>query len=405
MATIKIKYRRSTVDGKEGTVYFKVIHNRIARQVNTGYKLLPHEWDDAKATFSLDHATITRKAYLEKASCGIVKDKLRLGQIVQQLDMSAKPYTADNVVTEFHHPTPKRDFIVFAWQYIGELKAIGKPVAQNHATALRSFIKFHGNGALPFSEVNGNKMMEYEAWLKQQGLCRNSTSCYMRNLHAIYNHAVEEGVCMPGSNPFRHVYTGIDETQKRAVVIDSIKLINDADLSSLPKLAFARDLFMFSFLTRGMSFVDMCYLTSKNLNNGFLAYRRRKCGQLITIKWEPPMEKLIRQYKDLCYKDFLLPIITTDDDAKAKRQYKSANQRVNNALKKLGEMLGLPIKLTTYVARHSWATAAQKRNISLSTISRCMGHKSEEMTSVYLASIDTSDMDDANNLIIKSLGL
>lgn len=247
--------------------------------------------------------------------------------------------------------------------------------------------------------------MEYEAWLKQQGLCRNSTSCYMRNLHAIYNHAVEEGVCLPGSNPFRHVYTGIDDTQKRAVVIESIKLINDADLSSKPKLAFARDLFMFSFLTRGMSFVDICFLTSKNLSNGFLSYRRRKCGQLIIIKWEPPMEKIVRRYKDSCYNDFLLPVVTTDDNVKAKRQYKSANQRVNNALKKLGEMLGLPIKLTTYVARHSWATAAQKKNISLSTISRCMGHKSEEMTSVYLASIDTSDMDDANNLIIKSLGL
>lgn len=114
MATIKIKYRKSTVDGKEGTVYFKVIHNRVARQINTVYKLLPHEWDDANGKVFQDDAPASRKAYLEKISCGIIKDKLRLEQIVQQFDLSAKPYTADNVVTEFLHPSPQRDFILYA---------------------------------------------------------------------------------------------------------------------------------------------------------------------------------------------------------------------------------------------------------------------------------------------------
>ena len=128
----------------------------------------------------------------------------------------------------------------------------------------------------------------------------------MRNLRAIYNRAVSEGLVVQ-RNPFKHVYTGIDKTKKRAVSLSVIRRIRDLDLNK-KSLIFARDIFMFSFYTRGMSFVDMAFLKKKDLQNGILTYRRKKTGQQLFIKWEKPMQELIDKY-NTSETSYLLPII------------------------------------------------------------------------------------------------
>lgn len=169
----------------------------------------------------------------------------------------------------------------------------------------------------------------------------------------------------------------------------------------MPATDYARDLFMFSFYTRGMSFVDMAYLKKKDLQNGVLAYRRQKTGQQLFIKWEKPMQEIVAKY-DTTGTPYLLPIIR-NMEKDARKQYKNAAHLVNAKLKKLGEQLGLGIPLTTYVARHAWASIAKSKNIPVSTISEAMGHDSETTTRIYLASLDTSVVDKANSLILKSL--
>lgn len=164
---------------------------------------------------------------------------------------------------------------------------------------------------------------------------------------------------------------------------------------------YARDLFMFSFYTRGMSFVDMAYLKKKDLQNGILVYRRRKTGQQLSVKWERPMQEIVDRY-DTGNTPYLLPVIR-DMASDTRRQYLSAAHLTNAKLKMLGEQLGLAITLTTYVARHAWASIARSKNIPVSTISEAMGHDSESTTLIYLASLDTSQVDKANTLILNSL--
>ena len=118
----------------------------------------------------------------------------------------------------------------------------------------------------------------YEAWLHGKGITKNSSSFYMRILRAVYNRAVEKELTS-NRNPFKHVYTGVDKTVKRAIPLKAIKKIKNLDLSLHPALDFARDMFLFSFYTRGMSFIDMAYLKKKDLQNGILSYRRHKTGQ------------------------------------------------------------------------------------------------------------------------------
>ena len=251
-----------------------------------------------------------------------------------------------------------------------------------------------------FNDIDATLMMEYEDYLKSNGLIPNTISFYMRNLRAVYNRAVEKGITVQ-RNPFRYVYTGVDKTVKRALSVSMIRKIRDLDLRKSPSMDYARDIFMFSFYTRGMSFVDMAYLKKKDLQHGVLSYRRQKTNQQLFIKWEKPMQQIIDKY-DTSQTPYLLPIIK-DVNSDARRQYHNASHLVNTKLKKIGVDLGLPVVLTSYVARHTWASVAHSKNISLSVISEAMGHDSENTTRIYLASLDMSVIDKANEIILKSL--
>ncbi|MBR5856412.1 MAG: integrase catalytic domain-containing protein, partial [Bacteroidales bacterium] len=171
------------------------------------------------------------------------------------------------------------------------------------------------------------------------------------------------------------------------------------DLASNRSLELARDLFLFSFYTRGMSFVDMSYLTTHNLNDGILSYRRKKTGQLLFIKWEKCMQDIVDKYRVDCYGEYLLPIIT-NPLYDSRKQYLNSLSYTNKKLKKIACQIGLHTTLTMYVARHSWASIAKQNKIPISIISEGMGHDSESTTQIYLASLDTSAVDRANNIIL-----
>ena len=262
-------------------------------------------------------------------------------------------------------------------------------------------MKFRDGQDILLCEIDGDIMMLYEAWLKANGNCPNTTSFYMRILRAVYNRAVEKELTEQ-KYPFKHVYTGIDKTVKRAVPLKAIKRIKELDLTLKPHLDYARDMFLFSFYTRGMSFIDMAYLKKSDLKNGILTYRRRKTGQQLTIKWEKCMEEIVTKYEDRSATQYMLPIITSPF-ANERVQYRNALYRVNTALKEVARLVNISIPLTMYCARHGWANIAKSKNIPLSVISEGMGHDSEETTRIYLASLDTSVVDRANSLILKDL--
>ena len=152
---------------------------------------------------------------------------------------------------------------------------------------------------------------------------------------------------------------------------------------------------------RGMSFVDMAYLRKTDLRGGVVSYVRQKTGRQLTIKWEDMMQEIVDKY-DTSGSPYLLPIIR-NAEADTRRQYKSALRLMNNSLKTIQEMAGLSAPLSSYVARHTWATLAKERHVSLSVISEAMGHDSEKTTKIYLASLDTSEVDIANRSILDAL--
>lgn len=402
MATVKVKFRPSSVITKEGTLYYQITHDRVVRQINTGYKLYPTEWHSFTSQIVVPpNAEESRYHYLLALQNNLKKETARLAEIIVRLNRTDSAYTADRIVELYNLRSDNDSFLLFTRNLIVQLKQIGKiPTAETYTCALNSFIRFQGETDLLWEAVDSNLMIEYEVYLKAEGVCPNTSSYYMRSLRAIYNRAVEKELTIQ-RYPFKHVYTGIDKTVKRAVPVTVIRQIRNLNLEHNPMLDYARDIFMFSFYTRGMSFVDMAYLKKKDLHNGILSYRRQKTNQQLFIKWEKPMQEIIDKY-DTTGTPYLLPIIK-DVGKDERRQYKNASHLVNCKLKKIGIQLGLTIPLTTYVARHGWASIAKSKNIPISTISEAMGHDSENTTRIYLASLNTSVIDKANSLIIKSI--
>jgi len=402
MASIKVKFRPSTIDGKEGTLYYQVIHNRVVRQINTDYKLFVSEWESHSDTVVLhkDHAEVERDNHLLSIVEHIKWDKEKLEKVIQTLNQSGT-FTADDVVLHFHDKGQEVLFNDYIRQQIARLKRLGKVrTSETYAAALKSFSGFMNDKEVSFNELNADLLAEYEAYLKGRDNSPNTISFYMRILKAVYNRAVENGLTEQ-RHPFKSVYTGVEKTLKRAISLNDIKRIKGLDLSLKPNLDFARDMFLFCFYTRGMSFVDMAYLKKKDIANGVLTYRRKKTGQQLFIRWEKCMQEIIDKYP-VNETEFLLPLITRPNED-YRKQYANALHHVNRLLKKIGEMIDLPIPLTMYVGRHSWASIAKSRNVPISVISEGMGHDSEATTQIYLASLDTSVVDRANKKILNLL--
>lgn len=293
-------------------------------------------------------------------------------------------------------------FVAYARALTARLEDEHRPVAEKYRIALSRFGSHYGEGDMAWTDMTQTLVSDFESVMAKD-VTRNTTSFYMRALQAIYNRAVREGLT-DDRHPFAQVYTGVDKTLKRGLPITAIRIIKDYDLRGKPKMAFARDIFMLSFYLRGMSIVDMAWIRRSNITNGYLTYRRHKTSQTISVRWLPCMEEIVRQYAGMCSGGFLLPIISSGEEATWRKEYKAAARRINRYLMRLGEQLDLPVKLTTYVARHSWATAAQSQHIPISVISQCLGHDSETTTRIYLAAIDNSELDKANEVVIQSLG-
>lgn len=400
MATVKIKFRASSYENKEGSLFYQVIHRRVVRQINSSYKLYPQEWDAKRMkVFDTSPTNESRGCYLASLVMALNKDLQRFAVVIKRLERSGKPFTADDVVDVYRSPDSDHYFISFARNLIEYLNNIGKKNV-TYFTTIKSFERFCNGKDFFIDEINSDLMTAYETYLASNGVCLNSISFYMRNLRAIYNRAVEKELTIQ-RNPFKHVYTGICKTVKRAVPIDVIRKIRKLDLVQRPSMDYARDMFLFSFYTRGMSFVDIAFLKKDNLRNGFLTYRRHKTNQQLVIKWEKPMQDIVDKY-NVAETSYLLPVIRKKCKEEW-QQYKNEEHRVNYNLKKIGTLVGLDIPLTTYVARHSWASIAKSKNIPVSTISEAMGHDSESTTRIYLASLDTAVIDDANSIILKML--
>lgn len=400
MASIKVKFKPSTLADHEGTIFYQVLHKRKQRQLFSDYHVFATEWDENRSMVTTTQKS-ERKSYILSIRERIRWDVERLNKIIRKLDNDELAYTVEDIIDEFNRHVNEYSMFNYMESHIIKLKQNGKlRTSETYTAALNSFKKFRKGEDIMIDCITSDIMEAYEAWRKERGNSPNTISFYARILRAVYNRAVEDEIT-ENRNPFKRVYTGVDKTVKRAIPIDAIRKLKKLDLVLIPRLDFARDMFLMSFYLRGISFIDLAYLKKTDLKDGYLSYRRHKTSQLLTIEWTSDMQMLLDKYDDNPT-EYLMPIIT-NPDVNPRSSYRNVGYNINHNLKTIAQMIGVNIPLTMYVARHSWASAAKAKGIPISIISEGMGHDNEATTQIYLASLETSAVDKANSLILKSL--
>ena len=291
-------------------------------------------------------------------------------------------------------------------------------IANNYRSAANSFSRFlqtRQKKDISVKKITSQMIIDYEAWLQIDGLCKNTISFYIRVLQSVYNKAVRQGLTND-HKPFVSVYRGVAKTVKRAIDSQEVYQLKMLDIRTAlikkgysgkrldhlqKQLTFARDIFIFCFCARGLTFVDLAHMRKSNVNGGLLIYIRRKTKQRIEVQIETQMQEIINRHPSQT--EYLLPILTkTEDKESVYQQYRYAIGRYNAHLSMLGEMLG-GLKLTSYVCRHSWASAARQQHVPLSVISQSMGHDSEKTTEIYLKSLKCNIINQANHELLTNV--
>lgn len=332
---------------------FQLIHERTVRRIKSEYKIYKDEWDGEAGQIILPPASSPRHAHLAVVSTHLEWEMQRLRKIADELEQSGGDWSLEDVARRFVPSTDTSHSVFnFIHAQVQRKRQLGKArSSETYQTTLNSFMRFRKGMDLTFAMINGEMMELYEAEMLGQGLSRNTTSFYMRILRTNYRMAVEKGLTQD-VRPFKHVYCGKDKTVKRCISLAEIKRIKGLDLSQQPVLDYARDVFLFSFYTRGMSFIDMAYLKKKDLKNGYLSYRRKKTGQLLTIEWTAQMEAILEKY-EANDTQYLLPIITKEDGTE-RNQYLSQMRKINRKLKVISTYAKLAVPLSLYYSRHKW---------------------------------------------------
>ena len=276
-----------------------------------------------------------------------------------------------------------------------------KSTIDNYQTALRSLLTYAGKD-ISVNNINTALMEGYQRWLQIRGVGRNTSSCYMRSLRALLHHIQPE---REYKEAFKSVYTGNEKTEKRAITEEEIKSLLPASPlwggEKTEKIERARDYFLFSFCSMGMPFIDLAFLRKAQVKDGYIDYRRHKTGQHIRVKIEPLMQEIIDKYtrKDGLY---LFPILTSSNHEQAMREYERQRSKYNRLLGQLAKRAQLP-HLTSYVARHSWASIAYSNNVALPIISKAMGHTSTHTTLTYIREINDQRIEKINDYLLSAI--
>ncbi|MCI6161409.1 MAG: site-specific integrase, partial [Prevotella sp.] len=260
----------------------------------------------------------------------------------------------------------------------------------------------NGGRDVPLAGTDCRLVARYERWLREQGVCPNTSSCYLRSLRAIYNKAAQRRQ-VKDRKPFRNAFTGNDRTVKRSIGAADIRKLHVAELPAGSRLALARDLFIFSFCAMGMPFADMAQLRRGQIKEGMLTYCRRKTGRQVRVKIEGPMRDILDRYarEDT---DCLFPILYRVVGKRLRpRRYSTALRGYNRALQTLAQKAGIRAHLSSYVPRHSWASMAYRHNVALPVISQALGHGDTHTTLIYIRGIDDRQVAKANKKLLSEI--
>ena len=395
-----VYYKNKTLSNGEHPLMLRITKDRKSKYQSLGISIPPQFWDFEKNQPK-------RNCPNKDAILRLITEKTKEYQEqLIELKIENRDFTAKSIVEKVTKPTKRKtvgELFIERIQELKDTKRLG--YAESHETVYHSLLNFNGHLDIYFSEIDKEWLQKYEAWLRKIGNKENTIGIRFRTLRAVYNIAMEKQFVKPECYPFRSYKVSKlhQDTAKRALTKnDVLDIINyQAQSKKCRYRQLTVDLFAFSYFMGGINFKDIAYLKDENIIDNRLSYIRRKTKQLITLPLQPQAIEIISKYKS-ADNPYLFPILSSHPltENQQRSRIRQAAKSVNRNLKAIGEELNLPIDLTTYVARHSFATVLKRSGVNTSIICEAMGHSSEKVTQIYLDSFENEQVDAAmSNLL------
>ena len=388
---------------------FQLIHCRQKRLINTGYRLREQEFDELSRKVHNCAGSSFSEAEVSLMNRKLARLRKKIDDCIKKVSLQCDSYTVADLADCILHSASTGKVYVMLLQYIRlqitQKEELGK---EGTAAAYRSTLTSLGRyiaavnplrSDVRLSEVTPSFVAAYERYLYQNGVSGNTVSYYLRNFRTLYNRAVSEINGLKDLSPFKHVRTRPCRTVKRTLTRHQLHNIVTCVFGHRKQMELSRDLYLFSFYAQGMAFVDITFLKKEYVQGGLLIYKRRKSGQLIRIQITQQMALLMDKYDT--GGEFVFPILNPLSPTTYYKQYRLALARINRHLGVIASRLSIDIPLTTYTARHTWATLAHYCGAPISVISAGLGHTSEEMTRIYLGEFDIGLLAEVNLNVTK----
>jgi len=299
---------------------------------------------------------------------------------------------------------PTQPLSLYIDQLCENLKADGKIETNNiFRSTKKAWLNFFKKDSLSFDDINSNSIHDFEQAGERRGNMPSTIFLYLRTLKTVINMAKRERICSPEYDPFKDYsfakFRRI-KTRKRAISRDDFRKIENLEIDEKSRLFHSRNYFIFSFYAGGINFVDLAQLKWAHIEKNQLFYTRKKTNELINVPLMGQAVKILDIYKRYsnCKKDdFIFPILSEIHftSLSISNRLNKVNHQTNQDLQKIGKTLELDVKLTTYVARHTFATVLKKEGIPVSVIGQALGHEDEKTTRIYLDSFGSDIMQQA----------
>jgi len=397
-ATVNVVcYKSKTLSNGENPLMLRVCKDNKVKYQSLGISINPEHWDFQK------NRPKTNCPNRDEILKIILDKEADFQKQILELKAEEKEFTASTLIV------PKVKIKVktvkeYYNELINELEKSNKVGnAMIYKDSLRSLENYTNKQLdIHFSHIDLDFLKGYEKWLKKKNYKETSLSLFFRTLRSVYNKAIDAKYAKKMAYPFDDfkVSKFDTKTEKRAIQKDDVKLIMGLDLSNEGEyIQLAKDLFVFSYLCSGINFTDMANLQSHNIVEGRLLYKRQKTGKKINIPLCDKANAIIKKYiyEDLS-RGYIFPILHLSVHKTETQKYnrkKKVLLKVNKALKTISDMADVNANLTTYVARHSYATVLKRSGVNIALIGETLGHSDLKTTQIYLDSFENSQIDEA----------
>lgn len=398
MTSIKTVIRKKPLADGRFPVYIRVTKNRQSKYFKTIFSVRPNQWNSSEGCFNSKHENYLQQNRL------LLKFKDKALEVLTELKLQQEGFTLDDFEFKYRvksNPASQKVF-PFWEELVQEMIESGRMGnARYYKNVKNSVFKFtRFNRRFSFQDLDPRFLNKYEVYLRSEGWRDNGIVVYMRGIRAMYNKAIERGWVKESFYPFKAYKLSKFKvhTRKRALSMEEVNKIVNMNLEAYPDLTLARHLFVFSFYTRGMNFADMMKLRWDDIRNEKIYYIRSKTKGHFTIQIIEPVRAILNYFKeDNSGTGYVFPILLKDDLTPVQiedRKHKMM-RRYNRDLKEIAKVCGIDKKVTSYVARHSFANCLKQKGVATDIISESLGHQNLSVTQAYLKELDSSKIDQA----------